>query len=327
MATLVYFLPNGLKQAVFVNRDYPAVTVGRQDPCEVQASSDEVSRQHCKVRYEAGRYLLEDLGSRNGTFLDDRRVEGPATLSHGSEIRCGTYRLQFFLEDAELGPRTTEMTTDPTQDPLGALEAALASAGVALATLKERAVEPPQAPTVDHQVVEVTSMATELDAEAAISATLPPDAGVELVVLLDLREQWGGRHLWIHRDGRAYGMLLGPENGGLEGVYRLEVSGGAFGRLERAVQGESFLALGPPGRSSLPDESRVTIFVQWEDGSRSARTKWAGERVEAFDAVNSLIMATMRGAMNSAVPLEEAPGPTWCPAGLPSPADVMEATE
>ena len=122
-------------------------------------------------------------------------------------------------------------------------------------------------------------------------------------------------------------MLMGPENGGLEGVHRLDISGGAFRRLERAVQGGDFQSLRPPGRDGLPEESMITIFVQWHDGTRSARRKWAGERMEAFDTVNSLIMATMRGALGNALALEEAPSPDWSPSGFPSPADIQDVEE
>ena len=324
MATLVYYSPNGLKQAVFVNREYPTILVGRQEPCEVQAASDQVSRQHCKVRHERGRYLLEDLGSRNGTFLDDRPVEESALLEHGAEIRCGTYRLRFYLEEEE---RATLAGSDTSLegDPMTSLEHALASAGAALADLKEGLLTraPAHLSTMDVELA--PGSATEVEMAASISETLPPEAEVEMVALLDLREEWGGRHVWIHRDGRAYALLLGPENGGLEGTYRLQVSGGAFRRVERAVQDKEFRSLGQPDRTSLPDEAQVSVFIKWHDGTTTARCKWAGQRLEAFDTVYSLILGTLRGALSNAVALEEAPGPTWRPAGFPSPEEIRAA--
>ncbi len=322
MAILVYYLPNGLKQAVFVNNEYPTVLVGRQDPCEVQAASDQVSRQHCKVRQEHGRYLIEDLGSRNGTFVDDRRVEGSALLEHGSEIRCGTYRLRFQLEEEERAVSSGD--TSREDDPVTTMERALASAGAALNELKEGLAARPIV-TVDQELIPAS--VTEVDMAASISETLPPEAEVELVALLDLRSEWGGRHIWIHRDGRAYALLLGPENDGLEGAFRLEVSGGAFRRLERAVQDREFQDVSEPDRDGLPDESRVCIYAGWRDGTSSTRSKWAGQRIEAFDRVYSLLTGTLRGALSKAVSLEEAAGPDWSPAGFPSPADIRALVE
>ena len=323
MATLVYYSPNGLKQAVFVNRDYPTVLVGRQEPCEVQAASDQVSRQHCKVRYERGRYLLEDLGSRNGTFVNDRRVEESALLEHGAEIRCGTYRLRFFLEEEERAAAGSDTT--PDGDPVSTMERALASAGAALLELKEGLAARASAPVSTLDVAMVPGTATEVDRAASISETLPPEAEVELVALLDFREEWGGRHVWIHRDGRAYALLLGPENGGLEGTYRLQVSGGAYRRVELAVQAQKFQGLGEPHRTSLPDEAQICIYIQWHDGSGTGRYKWAGQQLEAFDTVYSLVLGTLRGALSNAVALEEPPGPEWHPAGFPSPEEIRKA--
>jgi len=48
-----------------------------------------VSRQHAQVVVAAGGAAVEDLGSKNGTFVNGRRVEHPTALSDGDEIRVG----------------------------------------------------------------------------------------------------------------------------------------------------------------------------------------------------------------------------------------------
>ena len=67
-------------------------TIGRSRDNTVSLSfSPHVSRQHAIVRcHNAYEYQIMDLGSRNGTFVDGRRVITPLTLRHGSKIRiCG----------------------------------------------------------------------------------------------------------------------------------------------------------------------------------------------------------------------------------------------
>lgn len=67
-------------------------TIGRSRDNSVSlAFSPHVSRQHAIVRcHNAYEYQIMDLGSRNGTFVDGRRVITPITLRHGSNIRiCG----------------------------------------------------------------------------------------------------------------------------------------------------------------------------------------------------------------------------------------------
>lgn len=69
-----------------------AIVLGRQniDPYDLQ-----VSRRHACIRLSAGRYLIEDMRSRNGTYLNSQRVEGPTPIQHGDVVAIGTHRLRF----------------------------------------------------------------------------------------------------------------------------------------------------------------------------------------------------------------------------------------
>lgn len=72
-------------------------TIGRSRDNTVSLHfSPHVSRQHAIVRcHNAYEYQIMDLGSRNGTFVDGRRVITPVTLRHGSVIRITTNELHF----------------------------------------------------------------------------------------------------------------------------------------------------------------------------------------------------------------------------------------
>jgi hypothetical protein len=69
--------------------------VGRDPECALRIPSGLVSRQHARFVVARGQATLEDLGSKNGTLLGGRRVQGPAPLSDGDEIRIGPALLVY----------------------------------------------------------------------------------------------------------------------------------------------------------------------------------------------------------------------------------------
>jgi len=71
--------------------------IGRGEEAAVRIDVDGVSRRHARIVAEDGRYTLEDLGSKNGTYLDERRLAGPATLTDGDTFRLGRTMLTFHL--------------------------------------------------------------------------------------------------------------------------------------------------------------------------------------------------------------------------------------
>jgi len=69
--------------------------LGRASEASVVLDAARVSRLHARIRVESERTVLEDLGSKNGTFLRDRRIVGPVLLEDGDEIRIGSERIVF----------------------------------------------------------------------------------------------------------------------------------------------------------------------------------------------------------------------------------------
>lgn len=57
-----------------------------------------LSRNHARLRFVDGRVLLEDLGSRNGTFVNDRVLNGPAELRSGDRFQVGAVHFKFLHE-------------------------------------------------------------------------------------------------------------------------------------------------------------------------------------------------------------------------------------
>jgi hypothetical protein len=73
-------------------------TMGRSRQCDVTVDDPNVSRQHAEVRPRGGSWVLNDLGSTNGSRLNGHRVEGSEVLKPGDEIELGTTVLRFELE-------------------------------------------------------------------------------------------------------------------------------------------------------------------------------------------------------------------------------------
>lgn len=69
--------------------------LGRVDEGIIWFESPTVSRRHARILVSGATATLEDLGSKNGTFLGGRRLESPSPVSDGDEIRLGRVRMTF----------------------------------------------------------------------------------------------------------------------------------------------------------------------------------------------------------------------------------------
>ncbi len=67
--------------------------IGRDPDAEIFLNSAGVSRRHARIGISAGRATIEDLGSKNGTFIGDQRVEGLRSLGDGDIIGVGSVKL------------------------------------------------------------------------------------------------------------------------------------------------------------------------------------------------------------------------------------------
>ncbi len=70
-------------------------TIGRSAENDISLPVETVSARHAKIRFRKGSWWLEDLGSRNGTLLNQSAVEQPAALSTGDRIDVGQVQLVF----------------------------------------------------------------------------------------------------------------------------------------------------------------------------------------------------------------------------------------
>jgi DNA-binding winged helix-turn-helix (wHTH) protein len=67
--------------------------LGRDPDLEILLVSPGVSRRHALIRIAEGRATIEDLGSKNGTFVGDRRIDGLTPLADGDVVGIGSVKL------------------------------------------------------------------------------------------------------------------------------------------------------------------------------------------------------------------------------------------
>ena len=73
--------------------------IGRAANVEISLTDvSSLSRQHAKLTYRTDTVLIEDLGSTNGTFVNDKRLEAPTVLRSGDRFQVGTAHFKFLQE-------------------------------------------------------------------------------------------------------------------------------------------------------------------------------------------------------------------------------------
>lgn len=122
-------LNNGVAGELFPLGSQP-VTLGRSQECTVVVKNLNASRQHARISKGSGGYLLEDLDSGNGTYLNGQRISGPQPLKQGDVIKISEESYLFEETTAPIrktappeglrttpAPATRRTTTLPTATP------------------------------------------------------------------------------------------------------------------------------------------------------------------------------------------------------------------
>jgi len=71
------------------------VVVGRDESCQIRLATNQISRQHCRLVCEGDHVVVHDLGSRNGTLINDVAINGKAELQPGDILRVGPITFQL----------------------------------------------------------------------------------------------------------------------------------------------------------------------------------------------------------------------------------------
>lgn len=79
-------------RAIAIKRS--TLLIGRAEDCDVRPLSEDVSRRHCAIHVGPADVWAEDLGSRNGTFVNNVRIKEKTRLSDGDLVRVGSLELK-----------------------------------------------------------------------------------------------------------------------------------------------------------------------------------------------------------------------------------------
>jgi pSer/pThr/pTyr-binding forkhead associated (FHA) protein len=78
--------------------DKDVTTAGRHPESDIFLDDVTVSRRHAEFRREDGRFVVRDVGSLNGTYVNRQRVD-QTVLANGDELQIGKFKLTFYVGD------------------------------------------------------------------------------------------------------------------------------------------------------------------------------------------------------------------------------------
>jgi pSer/pThr/pTyr-binding forkhead associated (FHA) protein len=79
------------------------VVIGREESIGISLQDPEASRRHARLSWQGGHYVIEDMGSTNGTFVNGVQITSPQILSPGDSIGIGQTALVFQVAGAPVG--------------------------------------------------------------------------------------------------------------------------------------------------------------------------------------------------------------------------------
>ena len=82
------------------------ITIGRDSTNGIAINDAEISRRHARLTFQGGKYILEDLGSTNGTFVNGQRLAGPRVLKTGEVVSFGE-QIVLVFEATHFDPGAT----------------------------------------------------------------------------------------------------------------------------------------------------------------------------------------------------------------------------
>jgi pSer/pThr/pTyr-binding forkhead associated (FHA) protein len=78
----------------------PEIVLGRHPSCDIVVGDPLVSKEHLRISAEGERiFFVEDLGSKNGTFVNKKKVRKKTRLLYGDRLVTGNTIFRFFLEE------------------------------------------------------------------------------------------------------------------------------------------------------------------------------------------------------------------------------------
>lgn len=89
MAQFQFVMRSGPTPGVVFPLEGEQLTIGRDSSNGVAINDAEVSRKHARLTFQGGKFVIDDLGSTNGTFVNGQRLAGPVVLKAGDVVSLG----------------------------------------------------------------------------------------------------------------------------------------------------------------------------------------------------------------------------------------------
>lgn len=89
MAQFQFVMRSGPTPGVTFPLEGDQLIIGRDASNAIAINDAEISRKHSRLSFQGGKYVLEDLGSTNGTFVNGQRLAGPVVLKSGDIVSLG----------------------------------------------------------------------------------------------------------------------------------------------------------------------------------------------------------------------------------------------
>lgn len=83
------------------------MTLGREEGANIVLHDPESSRNHAKIGWQGGQFVIEDMGSTNGTFVNGIQITSPQVLAAGDSIGIGQTALVFQIANTNSFPQYT----------------------------------------------------------------------------------------------------------------------------------------------------------------------------------------------------------------------------
>jgi pSer/pThr/pTyr-binding forkhead associated (FHA) protein len=101
IALTPHIVVKGLEDGVTQPFSEDRITIGRRTDNQVILDADNISRNHVVIERRESKYFVGDLGSANGTYLNEERIESQVELTEGDRLRIGNYTLTVSLHEQD----------------------------------------------------------------------------------------------------------------------------------------------------------------------------------------------------------------------------------
>jgi len=88
----------------------PEFIIGRGEEAHLRPASDLISRVHCAIRLSEGKVIIEDLKSRNGTFVNGKQICEPHVAKSGDRVRVGRLQFEMIIDPSKPGHKKPKVS-------------------------------------------------------------------------------------------------------------------------------------------------------------------------------------------------------------------------